>query len=260
MFGQLMTEKDKQMHFTAGAIVSTVTYGVVYNKTKSRKKALLYSITTSLVVGALKELADSKQSYNQFDKRDLLATTCGGISIGVTLNLVGRKNWDTAAVTNMGGMFYSADAFDQNIGSWNTGAVTSMASMFEKAIAFNQNIGSWDTSEVTNMYRLFSEALTFNQNIGSWNTAAVTSMFAMFQSATAFNNGGSASINNWNTGAVTNIASMFLEAGAFNQDLSSWCVQTHFDTEPSNFKTSANSTWANDASKQPDWDGAACPP
>ena len=54
--------------------------------------------------------------------------------------------------------------------------------------------------------------------------------------------------------------SMFSRAGAFNQDLSGWCVQTHFDTEPSEFNDNANSTWANDASKQPDWDGAACPP
>ena len=93
MFGQLMTEKDKQMHFTAGAIVSTVTYGVVYNKTKSRKKALLYSIISSVAVGALKELADSRKSDNKFDTRDLLATTYGGISIGVILNLVSRKDY-----------------------------------------------------------------------------------------------------------------------------------------------------------------------
>ena len=205
MFGQLMTEKDKQMHFTAGAIVSTVTYGVVYNKTKSRKKALLYSITTSLVVGALKELADSKQSYNQFDKRDLLATTCGGISIGVTLNLVGRKNWDTAAVTNMGGMFYSADAFDQNIGSWNTGAVTNMNGMFAGGIGFNGDIGSW------------------------------------------------------NTAAVTDMGGMFSGASAFNQNLTGWCVQNNFDSEAAYFKYGANSAWANDTSKQPDWDGAVCP-
>jgi len=39
----------------------------------------------------------------------------------------------------------------------------------------------------------------------------------------------------------------------------SWCVQNNFNSEPFNFKTIANDTWANDASKQPDWDGAACP-
>ena len=91
VFGQLLTEKDKQQHFTAGAIVSTLTYSVVYKRTKNRKKALLYSIASSVVVGTLKELADSRVPGNKFDTRDLLATSYGGISIGVTLNLVTRK-------------------------------------------------------------------------------------------------------------------------------------------------------------------------
>ena len=91
VFGQLMTEEDKQQHFTAGGIVSALTYGVVYKRTNNRKKALVYSIASSIVVGALKELADSRVPGNKFDTRDLLATSYGGISIGVTLNLVTRK-------------------------------------------------------------------------------------------------------------------------------------------------------------------------
>ena len=91
VLGQLMTERDKQIHYAAGAFVSTVTYDIVYKKTKSRKKAFLYSITSSLIVGTLKELADSREINNKFDTRDLLATTYGGITIGLTLNLVSRK-------------------------------------------------------------------------------------------------------------------------------------------------------------------------
>ena len=56
------------------------------------------------------------------------------------------------------------------------------------------------------------------------------------------------------------IGNQFQTASAFNQDLSDWCVQTHFNTEPTLFRFNANNTWANDASKQPDWDGASCPP
>jgi hypothetical protein len=55
------------------------------------------------------------------------------------------------------------------------------------------------------------------------------------------------------------MSAMFIGATAFNQNISNWCVQNNFNSEPSNFKTSANNTWANDASKQPDWDGASCP-
>ena len=53
---------------------------------------------------------------------------------------------------------------------------------------------------------------------------------------------------------------MFWSARVFNQNLSGWCVQDNFDSEPDNFKADGNSTWVADASKQPDWDGASCPP
>ena len=52
---------------------------------------------------------------------------------------------------------------------------------------------------------------------------------------------------------------MFYGSTAFDQDLSNWCVQTHFNSEPSDFKTRANNTWANDPLKQPGWGGDSCP-
>ena len=36
------------------------------------------------------------------------------------------SNWNTAQVTTMSRMFYSASAFNQDIGSWNTAQVTTM--------------------------------------------------------------------------------------------------------------------------------------
>ena len=91
MFGQLMTEEDKHLHFASGAIISQITYSVVYIKTKSKKKAFLYSISSPVVVGVLKELSDNLQPNNRFDPRDLLATAYGGITMGITLNLIIKK-------------------------------------------------------------------------------------------------------------------------------------------------------------------------
>ena len=55
-------------------------------------------------------------------------------------------SWDTAAVTNMEGMFYAATAFNQNIGGWNVSNVTGMINMFRDALAFNQNLSGWCVS------------------------------------------------------------------------------------------------------------------
>ena len=90
-YSQLYTEKDKQYHFAAGALVSAGTYTLVYAKTKSKKKALVYSVASSILIGTLKEIADSREKGNRFDKRDLLATTYGGLTIGVTFNLFTKK-------------------------------------------------------------------------------------------------------------------------------------------------------------------------
>ena len=161
-------------------------------------------------------------------------------------------SWDTSSVTNMSGMFYSATAFNQNIGSWVTSSVTDMRFMFDSTTAFNQNIGSWDTSSVTRMDIMFSRASAFNGDISSWDTSSVTNMSGMFDSTTAFNQ----NIGSWDTSSVAYMSGMFYSTTAFNQDLSGWCVQDNFAAEPSNFKINANSTWRNDSSKQPDWDGA----
>ena len=143
------------------------------------------------------------------------------------------NSWNTAAVTNMGYMFYQCYAFNQNIGSWNTGNVTQMYYMFAVASAFNNggsnSINNWNTGAVTDMSMMFFLASSFNQNIGSWNTGAVTNMLFLFNAASAFNNGGSTSINNWNTAAVTDMYEMFSGASAFNQNIGNWNLKANVD-------------------------------
>ncbi|MDC3330510.1 BspA family leucine-rich repeat surface protein, partial [Flavobacteriaceae bacterium] len=160
-------------------------------------------------------------------------------------------NWDTSKVTKMESMFSNADAFNQNIGAWDTSKVTNMNSMFSGS-GFNNGgsntINYWDTSSVTTMNQMFYGTNAFNQNIGAWNTSKVTIMLGVFKAATAFNQ----NIGNWNTSSVTEMTEMFNGASLFNQDVSGWCVN-RIGSEPNNFKSMANSTWRNDASKQPEW-------
>ena len=88
---QLLTEPDKQEHFMAGAFFGGLTYAIVLDKTEDNRKAFLAGLTSAIVVGTIKETFDSRQKGNYFDTRDLLATTYGGLSIGVTFDLIARK-------------------------------------------------------------------------------------------------------------------------------------------------------------------------
>ncbi|WP_181875970.1 BspA family leucine-rich repeat surface protein [Sphingobacterium spiritivorum] len=127
-------------------------------------------------------------------------------------------DWNTSNVTNMGGMFSGAAVFNQDIGSWNTQNVTDISAMFFHAKIFNQNIGNWNTKKVTNMALMFNTALMFDQDIGNWNTSNVTNMSNMFSNAKSFNQ----NINGWNTQNVTNMSGMFADAEVFNQNIDSW--------------------------------------
>ena len=48
-------------------------------------------ILTSIGVGILKESIDATRPKNKFDFKDLAATTLGGITINVTINLFNKK-------------------------------------------------------------------------------------------------------------------------------------------------------------------------
>jgi len=88
-FGQI--PQDKQKHFIVGAGISAVTYEITYTKTRNRNKAFWYSTLSSLIVGTAKELADSRQTNDRFDPKDLAATVGGGVTAGITINILTNK-------------------------------------------------------------------------------------------------------------------------------------------------------------------------
>ncbi len=126
------------------------------------------------------------------------------------------SQWNTAAVTNMEGLFHHCHEFDGDIGEWNTSNVTNMKYMFASAQLFNQPIGNWNTQNVTTMEHMFWST-SFNQPIGNWNTQNVTTMENMFLSS-SFNQ----PIGDWNTANVTNMRGMFNSARYFNQPIEKW--------------------------------------
>jgi len=81
---------DKQLHTVSGMFSSAVGYEYVWERTKDRKKSVIGGIATSILVGTLKELIDSKQSGNKFDHQDLVATAIGGTIFTLTINILNK--------------------------------------------------------------------------------------------------------------------------------------------------------------------------
>jgi hypothetical protein len=83
---------DGEYHVAAGAVVSGVTYAIVYSKTKNKNKAFWYSLGASAFASIAKEFYDSTKQYNRFDAADSAATVVGGLVVSTTLSLfVGKK-------------------------------------------------------------------------------------------------------------------------------------------------------------------------
>jgi len=119
-------------------------------------------------------------------------------------------------------MFYKATSANPDTSSWDTAAVTNMLGMFERAISANPDTSGWDTSSVTNMRDMFYNATSANPETSGWDTSAVVGMSGMFYNATSAN----PDTSGWDTSAVTDTVEMFRNAFSFDQDLGSWNVSS----------------------------------
>ncbi|MAH26708.1 MAG: hypothetical protein CMI19_07115 [Opitutae bacterium] len=137
------------------------------------------------------------------------------------------SDWNTSAVTKMGGAFRDRTDFNEDISNWDTSNVTNMGFMFAGARLFNQPIGAWNVSSVSSMENMFRMAPMFNQQIGDWNTSSVTKMQGMFYRANAFNQ----NISGWDVSSVIVMREMFKQAEAFS-DANKGLIHKSFSSNP----------------------------
>ena len=97
---QLLAETDKQKHYVAGAMVGSIVYGITLGETEDKTLAFAASILGSFAAGYIKETFDAKQGYG-FDNRDLLATTYGGLTVGITLDIFTRDGKKNKSIINL---------------------------------------------------------------------------------------------------------------------------------------------------------------
>jgi uncharacterized protein YfiM (DUF2279 family) len=96
------TTVDEKIHLAAGALISATTYTLVYTKTKNKKKAFWYSIGTTTLTAILKEVYDSTKDNNRFNSREAVATTLGGFTVSLTLEIfVGKRKKKKTAYTTL---------------------------------------------------------------------------------------------------------------------------------------------------------------
>jgi hypothetical protein len=126
--------------------------------------------------------------------------------------------WNTSSVTDMGRLFYSRVAFNEDISRWNVSHVRNMSWMFGDASQFDCDIGEWDVGNVVDMNCMFYAATSFNRNLCRWNVTNVQDMSFMFYRATRFNG----DVSQWNIRNVKKMKYMFDGATQFHGDLSQW--------------------------------------
>ena len=86
----ILQEQDKQLHFGAGMITSALGYTWSYSKYQDKKKAMITGIATSILAGVAKETYDNMRG-REFDERDILATTMGGVAVSITIPLFKKR-------------------------------------------------------------------------------------------------------------------------------------------------------------------------
>ena len=79
-------QSDDLIHVGGSYVISSMTTAIVYNKTKNKKKAIIFGLAISLAIGVGKEIYDNrwngKDSYT-----DLLSNTVGSTLGVVTIKI-----------------------------------------------------------------------------------------------------------------------------------------------------------------------------
>ena len=124
------------------------------------------------------------------------------------LKALDLTTFDTSNVNNMERMFYNSNRLESlNVSNFNTAKVTDMGGMFHGIKPTELDLSSFDTSQVTNMSGMFGWCSNIvSLNLSSFNTSQVTDMSGMFGWCLNLK---SLNISNWNMSKVTNVHQMF---------------------------------------------------
>lgn len=83
---------EHRLHFLVGATASSMAYDFTYKKTQNKNKAFWNGVSASIGVGIVKETIDAAVRDSDIDKNDLFSAVLGGISAGITINILNKRD------------------------------------------------------------------------------------------------------------------------------------------------------------------------
>ncbi len=81
--GNWTVEEDKMLHYIGGVAITSIAHDLIFEETKDKDKAVMYSIATTLALSAFKEIFIDKKG----DGNDIAAGMYGALTVGVVISL-----------------------------------------------------------------------------------------------------------------------------------------------------------------------------
>jgi hypothetical protein len=81
--GNLTVEEDKMLHYIGGVAITSIAHDLIFEETKNKDKAVIYSMATTLALSAFKEIFIDKKG----DGEDIAAGMYGALTVGVVISI-----------------------------------------------------------------------------------------------------------------------------------------------------------------------------
>mgnify|MGYP007047790416 FL=1 len=81
--GNWDVEEDKMLHYIGGVAITSIAHDLIFEETKDKDKAVIYSMATTLALSAFKEIFIDRKG----DGNDIAAGMYGALTVGVIISI-----------------------------------------------------------------------------------------------------------------------------------------------------------------------------
>ena len=81
--GNFTVEEDKMLHYIGGVAITSIAHDLIFEETKDKDKAVMYSMATTLALATFKEIFIDRKG----DGNDITASMYGALTVGFTIEL-----------------------------------------------------------------------------------------------------------------------------------------------------------------------------